>query len=93
MSTTILYHNGVYNLYSSVTEEPLFNSGLTLEKLTEWVASNGEAALKDLPSRLKGHMLQGAALVTMEAFGSALKEIATDSPFRSIHFKIFNFTG
>lgn len=54
MSNLILHHNGVYNLYSSVSDGPYYDSGLTLERLKEQTKFfYGCEGLSDLPARLK----------------------------------------
>ena len=53
MSNIILHHNGVYNIYSTVSDNPLYEHGLTLEQLTEAIRwHGGQEAIDDLPRRL-----------------------------------------
>lgn len=50
----IIYYNGVYNLWSSVVDAPLFVSGFTREMLEEYIREKeGENGLKLLPEQLE----------------------------------------
>ena len=53
MAHIIIHYNGVYNIYSSVTEEPLYEEGITEEQLRLFIKlKDGETGLATLPKRI-----------------------------------------
>lgn len=62
MAHTIIHHKGVFNLYSSISDSPVFESGLTEEQLNQYTASQyGLNGLKTLPDRIKRAQLKGTS--------------------------------
>lgn len=54
MFAIVLHKDGVYNLYSRMSEQPLFESGLTYDQLVEVVKEeDGRRGLEDLERCLK----------------------------------------
>ena len=54
MSQSILYNNGAYNIYCSISDSPVFLEAATLEQLTEYIKYKyGEDGLEALPKRLE----------------------------------------
>ena len=54
MPQFIVYHEGKYNIHSTVSDGPYFSSGLTLDQLTHYIKEEfGNRGLTDLPARLK----------------------------------------
>lgn len=54
MGQLILHHNGAYNLYSTISEGPYYESALTLDQLREIVKEEAAAkALEQLQARLE----------------------------------------
>ena len=62
MSELIIHRNGVYNIYSSVSDGPYFESGLTIEQLTLWTKEKyGNVGLERLPGSLERAHLKGSS--------------------------------
>jgi hypothetical protein len=54
MAHFIIHRNGVYNIYSTITDSPLFDNGLTLEQLENYTKEEyGNHGLEGLPQRLR----------------------------------------
>jgi len=53
MARLILHKDGVYNVFSSVVDAPLYDNGLTLDELTAEIKEEyGQQGLNALPARL-----------------------------------------
>lgn len=72
MATGIIYYNGVYNLWTTVMDSPLFVSGFTKEMVVDYIREKfGEEGVRTLPERFEqthksgcddmrlGHTLEG----------------------------------
>jgi hypothetical protein len=54
MGQLILHHNGAYNLYSTISDGPYYESALTLDQLREAVKEEAVArAMEELERRLE----------------------------------------
>jgi hypothetical protein len=54
MATGIIHYNGVYNLWSTEMDSPLFVSGLTHQMVVDYIREkHGEEGLKMLPERFE----------------------------------------
>lgn len=71
MGRCIVYHNGAYNLFSSVVDAPLYDSALTLDQLTELIRhEQGENGARDLDARVHRAHMTGCSVP-----GCTLKEL------------------
>lgn len=60
MARGIIHYNGVYNVWSTVVDSPLFVSGFTRRMIEQWAQEEyGNQGLKDLPARLELAHKQG----------------------------------
>jgi len=54
MATTILHHNGAYNIFTSISDGMYWEEALTLDQLKEWYKEeNGNQGLHELVGRLE----------------------------------------
>jgi hypothetical protein len=54
MANGIIHHNGVYNIWSTVMDSPLFVSGLTHQMVVDYIREkHGEEGLRMLPERFE----------------------------------------
>jgi len=73
MPTNIIHKDGVYNFYSTVSDGAYFESGLTLEQLTEYYRQEyGESAMADLPARLERAQARGTSCMIMRSLESTI---------------------
>lgn len=71
MSEVIIYHEGAYNIYSSISDGPFFESGLTLDQLKQFIKDEyGTQGLRDLDTRLEKAHKNGSSGLR----GSTLRE-------------------
>ena len=50
----IIHHEGAYNIYSSISDGPVFDTAITIEELTKWIAAErGRQGVANLPARLE----------------------------------------
>lgn len=62
MSHTIIHHKGVFNLYSSISDSPVFESGLTVAQLEQYIKQQyGAQGLRNLEERIKRAQLKGTS--------------------------------
>lgn len=53
MAHFIIHKDGVYNVWSTVVDAPIFDSGMTLEQLQSYIKDeHGQVGLHALPERL-----------------------------------------
>jgi hypothetical protein len=54
MGNPIIYHNGAYNLYTTIGDGPWFEEALTLEELKEFIKEEyGRRGMEEFPQRLE----------------------------------------
>ena len=54
MPELIVQKDGVFNIFSTVTDSPIFSSGITEEELTEWYREEyGNSGMLALPKRIE----------------------------------------
>lgn len=90
MARIILHRQGVYNVYCTIADAPIFDHGLELEDLEEWVREEyGARALHYLPDRLKRAHIFG----TSSFDGATLAELIFDNRAgqkeRTLQFEAF----
>lgn len=62
MPQIIIHHEGVFNVYSTIVDAPLYNEGLDEETLREYIrAEYGNEGLRRLPRRIKRARQYGAS--------------------------------
>lgn len=64
MAEIIIYHKGVYNLYNTISDGPVFCEGLTLKELKEYIKEEkGNQGLVDLETRLPRAWNKGTSAI------------------------------
>ena len=54
MAEIILYHKGAYNVYSTISDAPIFESAITLAQLESYIQKrHGRVGYQTLPERLQ----------------------------------------
>lgn len=62
MSNYVLHHKGAYNLYSPISDAPIFSKAITLEQLKKHIGDEqGKAGLRYLPERLERAHAKGTS--------------------------------
>ena len=62
MAQTIIGHNNVYNLFSSITDTPVFESGLTLHQLKDYIKEElGNSGLASFDQRISKVSINGTS--------------------------------
>lgn len=68
MSTTIIGKDGVYNFFSSISDAPLFESGLTKKHVEEYIREEfGNQGIKNLTKRLERVAKKGTSSYVEES--------------------------
>ena len=94
MSEVIIHHNGAYNIYSSISDSPFFESGLSLEQLTAYTEDEyGRVGLERLPQSLERAHAKGSSGLssrTLHDVIAANSERLTDKQFIEKYLTIRN---
>lgn len=62
MAAYIVHKDGVYNIYTTVSEGFYFESGLTINELFDYIrASQGQIGVDQLPERIERSIIQGSS--------------------------------
>jgi len=62
MAQTIIGHNNVYNLFSSITDTPVFEGGLTLHQLKDYIKEElGNSGLASFDQRISKVSINGTS--------------------------------
>ena len=73
MPAYIIHKDGVYNFYCSIADGAWFESGLTLEQLTEFYQQEfGKSAMVGLPARLERAHERGTSCMLSSSLESSI---------------------
>jgi len=73
MGQLILHKNKVYNIYSSIVDDCLFEDGLTLDELTQEIKEEfGNSGLRELPVRLERAHTKGTSSLIYDSLEESI---------------------
>lgn len=62
MSSPILFHKNAYNIYSTITDTPIFEKAITLDQLKQYIkAEEGNRGIRNLSSALEQAHISGTS--------------------------------
>lgn len=74
MPNYIIQHENVYNIYSTVSDGCWFESGLALEELKEWYASEyGKSGMADFDLRIERCLQKGTSSLIHDSLKNCVR--------------------
>jgi hypothetical protein len=74
MSQIIIHHDNIFNIYSTVTDVPIFSRGVSAEELREYIKfSFGNQGLEQLPARIERARKIGTSSILGESLEQLIK--------------------
>lgn len=93
MATTILYHNGAYNIYTSICDAVYFEPAITLDELKEYYKDEyGNQGVRELEDRLERAHKTGTSNRlgdTLEDYCKSLKHDVDMKPIGRLSYDEF----